>query len=132
MEPRITIVTLGVRDLEASIRFYRDGLGLPLRDRYPDAAFFRLGGVTLGLYPRHLLAQDANVAAEGSGFEGITLAHNVRSRGEVKQILDEAAAAGGKIVQPPRLADWGGYSGYVADPDGHLWEVACTPDGSVE
>ncbi len=132
MEPRITIVTLGVLDLDASIRFYRDGLGLPLRDRYPDAAFFRLGGVTLGLYPRPLLAKDANVPADGSGFAGITLAHNVRSRAEVDQTLEEAAAGGGKIVQPPRVADWGGYSGYFADPDGHLREIACTPDGSVE
>lgn len=132
MEPRITIVTLGVRDLETSLRFYRDGLGLPVRDLYPEAAFFRLGGVTLGLYPRPLLAKDANVPPEGSGFEGITLAHNVRSHEEVERVLGEAAASGGVIVQPLRVANWGGYSGYFADPDGHLWEVACTPDGSVE
>ncbi len=132
MEPRITIVTLGIRDLEASIRFYRDGLQLPVREQYPDAVFFRLGGVTLGPYARHLLAKDANVSAEGIGFEGVTLAHNVRSRTDVQRVLDEAAVAGGSIVQPPRVAAWGGYSGYFADPDGHLWEVACTPDGSIE
>ena len=132
MEPRITIVTLGVRDLETSIRFYRDGLHLPVRSQYPDAIFFRMGGVTLGLYPSDLLAKDANVSPAGSGFERVTLAHNVRTRDDVHRVLDEAAAAGGTVVQPPRVADWGGYSGYFADLDGHLWEIACAPDGSIE
>jgi catechol 2,3-dioxygenase-like lactoylglutathione lyase family enzyme len=132
VEPRITIITLGVRDLRAALRFYRDGLHLPVGAQYPDAVFFRLGGVTLGIYPRALLAKDANVPPEGSGFEAITLAHNVRSRDEVHRVLEEAAAAGGTIVQPPRVADWGGYSGYFADPDGHLWEAACSPSGSID
>ncbi|HVN83346.1 MAG TPA: VOC family protein [Candidatus Binatia bacterium] len=132
MEPRITIITLGVRDFERSLQFYRDGLRLPVGDRYPDAVFFRLTGITLGLYPRALLAKDANVSAEGHGFEAIALAHNVRTRAEVERVLAEAEAAGGTVVQPPRVADWGGYSGYFADPDGHLWEVACTPAGSIE
>jgi catechol 2,3-dioxygenase-like lactoylglutathione lyase family enzyme len=132
MEPRITIITLGVSDLQRSLRFYRDGLGLPVGDQFPDAVFFRLGGVRLGLYPRALLARDANVSPHGGGFSGVTLAHNVRSREDVQRVFDEAAAAGATIVQPPRVADWGGYSGYFADPDGHLWEVACTPDGSID
>jgi len=132
VEPRITIITLGVRDLHTSLRFYCDGLHLPVREQYPEAVFFRFAGVTLGLYPRHLLAKDANVSPEGSGFAGVTLAHNVRSREEVHRVLDEARAAGGTIVQVPRVAEWGGYSGYFADPDGHLWEVAYTPDGSIE
>lgn len=132
MEPRLTIVTLGVADLDRSLRFYRDGLRLPVRDQYPDAVFFRLAGITLGLYPRELLAKDANVSADGSGFGGITLAHNVRTRAEVQRVLDEAQAAGGSIVQPARVAAWGGYSGYFADLDGHLWEVACTPEGSID
>jgi hypothetical protein len=102
MEPRLTIVTLGVSDLDRSVRFYRDGLGLPVRDAFPDAVFFQMGGVRLGLYPRQLLANDANVAAQGSGFTGITLAHNVRTRDAVHRVLDEALAAGGRIVQPPR------------------------------
>ena len=131
MEPRINIITLGVADLERAIRFYRDGLGLPVSDQFPDAVFFQLRGLRLGLYPRDLLAKDANVPAEGTGFAGITLAHNVATRDEVQGVLDEAVAAGGRVVQPPRVADWGGYSGYFSDPDGHLWEVACTPDGST-
>ena len=132
MEPHITIITLGVSDLQRSLDFYRDGLGLKVHEQFPDAVFFQLRGIRLALYPRELLAKDANVSPEGSGFTGITLAHNVRTRDDVHRVLDEAAAAGGKIVRPPRVAAWGGYSGYFADPDGYLWEVACTPDGSIE
>ena len=132
MEARLTLVTLAVTDLQRAVRFYRDGLGVPVRSAFPDAVFFRLGGVTLGLYPRDLLARDAGVAADGSGFRGVTLAHNVATREEVHRVLEQAAAAGATIVKQPRVADWGGYSGYFADPDEHLWEVACAPDGSTD
>ncbi|WP_410766717.1 VOC family protein [Haloferax sp. DFSO60] len=126
MDPRITVVTLGVSDLDASIEFYRDGLGLPLRDREPDSdiAFFTLEGTWLALYPRELLAEDATVPAEGHGFSGVTVAHNVSTKAAVEEVLKEAEAAGGKIVKTAQEVFWGGYSGYFADPDGHLWEVA--------
>ena len=129
MEPTITLVTLGVADLDASIEFYRDGLGLPMEPREDgaDIAFFRLDGSWLSLYPRGKLAEDATVPAEGSGFSGITLAHNVDSKEEVETILDRAVAAGGRLVKPAQDVFWGGYSGYFADPDDHLWEVAFPP-----
>lgn len=124
----ITLVTLGVEDLDRSIAFYRD-LGLPLEDRDPDEdiAFFSSSGTCLGLYPRELLAEDAAVSPEGTGFEGIALAHNVGSAAAVDALLEEAEAAGATVVKPGQETDWGGYSGYFADPDGHLWEVAHNP-----
>lgn len=126
MDPKITLVTLGVDDLVTSIEFYRDGLGFPLQDREQDSdvAFFTLEGTWLSLYPRHLLAEDATVPDAETGFSGITLAHNVGTEPEVDAILDKAEAAGGRIVKPAQDVFWGGYSGYFADPDGHLWEVA--------
>ncbi|WP_227356896.1 VOC family protein [Haladaptatus salinisoli] len=129
MDPRISIVTLGVSDFEASVRFYEAGLGLPMRERADDSpiAFFELAGAWLALYPRELLAEDATVSPDGSGFEGVTLAHNVESKAEADAVLDEAVAAGAELVKPARDTDWGGYSGYFADPDGHLWEVAWNP-----
>ncbi|MCO8268441.1 VOC family protein [Haloferax sp. AB510] len=129
MDPRITVVTLGVSDLDESIRFYRDGLDLPLRDRDPDSdiAFFTLEGTWLALYPRESLAEDATVPADGSGFAGVTIAHNVAEQSEVDAVLDAARTAGGEIVKPAQDAFWGGYSGYFSDPDGHLWEVAYPP-----
>lgn len=127
MEPRISIITLGVADLQAAIRFYRDGLGLPMQDNGDQIAFFPLQGTWLALYPRAALAEDARVPAEGSGFAGLTLAHNVRSKEAVDEILQQAVTAGATIVKPAEDAFWGGYSGYFADPDGHLWEVAWNP-----
>lgn len=129
MEPRITVVTLGVGDLDTSISFYRDGLGLPMQDRDEgiDIAYFSLRGLWLALYPRDALAEDATVPADGSGFSGVTLAHNVSEEAAVERLLEEAEAAGGRIVKPAQDATWGGYSGYFADPDGHLWEVAYSP-----
>lgn len=132
MEPRISIVTLGVADLEASRRFYRDGLGLPLREGSDDIAFFETAGSWLGLYPRELLAEDAQVDAAGSGFRGVTLAHNVRSKEEVDATLAQAVAAGATLKKKAVDAVWGGYSGYFADPDGHLWEVAWNPHFWIE
>jgi catechol 2,3-dioxygenase-like lactoylglutathione lyase family enzyme len=133
VEPRISLITLGVSDLERSIAFYRDGLGLPQRDGPPSIAFFDLrGGAWLSLYPRKALAEDATVPAEGSGFSGITLAHNVRSREEADAVMAEALAAGATLVKPAQDVFWGGYSGYFADPDGHLWEVAWNPNFAVD
>jgi catechol 2,3-dioxygenase-like lactoylglutathione lyase family enzyme len=127
MEPRITLITLGVADLERSIAFYRDGLGLPQRDGPDGIAFFETSGTRLSLYPREALAEDAQVSAEGSGFRGFTLAHNVRSPEDVDRTLREAVAAGATLVKPGQKVSWGGYSGYFQDPDGFLWEVAWNP-----
>ena len=127
MKPRISMITLGVRDLAASVAFYAQGLGLPRMESPPEVAFFTLDGTWLGLYGRQALAEDATVQAEGSGFTGVTLAHNVASEAEVDALLKQAVAAGGALVKPGQRVFWGGYSGYFADPDGHLWEVAHNP-----
>lgn len=127
MQPRISMITLGVRDLERAVRFYRDGLGFPQRESPPTVAFFTLNGTWLGLYGHDALAEDATVPAAGSGFRGVTLAHNVNGRAEVDAVLAQAVEAGATLVKPGRDVFWGGYSGYFADPDGHLWEVAWNP-----
>lgn len=127
MEPRISFVTLGVSDLKRATRFYEEGLGLPRLESPPEISFFDLGKTWLALYPRDLLAADAGVPAAGSGFPGFTLAHNVRSEAEVDKLLEEVTAVGGRMVKRGQPADWGGYSGYFADPDGFLWEVAWNP-----
>lgn len=127
MEPRISFVTLGVRDLERMTTFYRDVLRLPPKATPPGVSFFEMGRTWLALYPRDLLAADAGVPAEGSGFAGFTLAHNVRSRPEVDALLAEVEAGGGRIMRAGHEADWGGYTGYFADPEGFLWEVAWNP-----
>ncbi len=127
MEPRLSFVTLGVTDLERATRFYEEGLGLERLESPAGVAFFELGKTWLALYPRELLAADAGVPATGSGFRGFALAHNVRSTAEADRLLQQAAAAGGRIVKPAQKAEWGGYSGYFADPDGFLWEVAWNP-----
>ncbi len=140
MEPRVSIVTLGVTDLKRSYRFYKDGLGLPTSaEEDSDIVFFRTGGVCLALYPLDKLAEDVfpGQSVEPRGFSGVTLAHNTRTKEEVDALLERAAAAGGKIVKPAQDVFWGGYSGYFTDPDGHLWEVAYAaswkfhPDGSL-
>ena len=132
MEPRISIITLGVEDLERSVRFYRDGLGLPRQDGPSGIAFFTMAGAWLALFARDSLAKDAEVAPEGSGFRGFTLAHNVRTKEEVDALLERATGAGGRLVKPAQTASWGGYSGYFSDPDGFLWEVAWNPDFPIE
>jgi catechol 2,3-dioxygenase-like lactoylglutathione lyase family enzyme len=128
MEPRLNIVTLGVYDLNRSVAFYRDGLGWhPSGASVNDFVIFKLStGTALALYPRHLLAEDANLK-DGSGFGGITLAHNVPERAMVDQVLSQAVAAGGVLLKPAQEAVWGGYSGYFGDPDGYPWEVAWNP-----
>jgi catechol 2,3-dioxygenase-like lactoylglutathione lyase family enzyme len=134
VEPRISLITLGVKDLGRSVRFYREGLGLPLREGgdVNVVAFFETRGTWLALFPREALAADVGVVAEGGGFAGFTLAHNVRTREEVDATLNEAEAAGAKIVKQAHDTDWGGYSGYFADPDGYLWEVAWNPHFWIE
>lgn len=127
MQPRLSLVTLGVEDLARATRFYEEVLELPKLPSPPSIAFFELGRTWLSLYPRGALAEDATVPAAGSGFRGFTLAHNVASPEEVDRLLGAIAARGGRIVKPARRADWGGYSGYFADPDGFLWEVAWNP-----
>ena len=127
MKPRISMITLGVRDLATSVRFYGRGLGFPQMDSPPDVAFFTLDGTWLGLYGREALAEDAKVSSEGYGFESFSLAHNVGSELEVDEVMRQAVRAGATLVKKPQKAFWGGYSGYFEDPDGHLWEVAHNP-----
>lgn len=124
----VSLITLGVADLERSIRFY-EALGLTRRVRKAEgAAFFEAGGVALSLYPRHELAADAGVVPGRAGqFGGFALACNRASRIEVDATLIRAVAAGGRALRPAQATFWGGYSGYVADPDGHAWEVAHNP-----
>ncbi|UCD69202.1 MAG: VOC family protein [Betaproteobacteria bacterium] len=127
MKPRISMITLGVRDLPASVRFYEQGLGFPRMESPPEVAFFKLNGTWLGLYGREALAKDATVPAKGEGFEGFALAHNVNSQEEVDAVISQAIDAGATLVKKPQKVFWGGYSGYFKDPDGHLWEVAHNP-----
>ena len=127
MKPRISMITLGVRDVSRAAAFYEKGLGWPRMESPPEVAFFTLNGSWLGLYGRADLAADAGVSAAGSGFAGFALAHNVESEAAVDALLAQAAQAGGHIVRPAHKTDWGGYSGYFADPDGHLWEIAHNP-----
>ena len=127
MKPRISMITLGVQDLGASVKFYEEGLGFPKMKSEPTVAFFTLNGTWLGLYGREALADDATVPAQGSGFEGFALAHNVGSEAEVDEVMRHAVAAGATEVKKPEKVFWGGYSGYFKDPDGHLWEVAHNP-----
>ncbi len=129
MEPRISIITLGVSDLARSTQFYRDGLGFPVHDAGGDEiTFFEMNGVMLALYSRDDLADDANMPEHKGtpqpALHGFTIAHNVASREEVDAVLRLAESAGGRIAKPAHDTFWGGYGGYFADPDGFLWEVA--------
>ncbi|KJY82915.1 glyoxalase [Vibrio galatheae] len=126
MEPRVSIITLGVRDLERSYQFYTQ-LGFP-SSKNPEEGivFFKTGGVCLALYPLDSLAKDVspNMAAVKEGFSGVTLAHNTRTKQQVDEVLALAVSAGAKLEKPAQEVFWGGYSGYFSDPDGYLWEVA--------
>jgi catechol 2,3-dioxygenase-like lactoylglutathione lyase family enzyme len=140
MEPRISLITLGVADLGRAVQFYRDGLGFPTKYKEGGpVAFFSNGGTRLALYPLAELAADISpdLPHTRAAFGGITLAYNTRSKEEVSVVLAEAEAAGGKIVTPAHEASWGGFTGYFTDLDGYHWEVAWNPffpfadDGSV-
>ena len=134
MNPHITILTLGVRDLQAAYRFYHEGLGLPsegiVGKQYPHGAvaFFRLsGGLILALWPRKDIAWDAGVAEAPAAATEMTIGHNVDTQQEVDRIMALAGGAGAVIVKPAAETFWGGYAGYFQDPDSHLWEVAWNP-----
>ena len=138
MKPRITLITLGVDDLERAVRFYRDGLGLATEGiigaefEFGAVAFFELQpGLRLGLWPRISLANDAGVPQQAASATEFSLAHNVSSRDEVDAVMAHAAAAGAIITKPAADTFWGGYAGYFQDPDLHLWEVAWNPDWVV-
>jgi catechol 2,3-dioxygenase-like lactoylglutathione lyase family enzyme len=129
IRPRISLITLGVRDLARARQFYENGLGWkPSSAGNDDVVFFQLaGGVVLGLFSRTSLAEDAHLADTGSGFGGITIAQNQASRVEVDRVIAVAVAAGGTLLKAAEDVSWGGYSGYFADPDGHPWEIAWNP-----
>jgi catechol 2,3-dioxygenase-like lactoylglutathione lyase family enzyme len=129
MEPRLSLVTLGVADLARAVAFYQQVLGWRVEPGPTGIAFFDLGGLVLALFPHAELALDMQLAqptARG-GYEGFALAHNLRSAQEVDDLFAHLEHHGAAIVKPPHKAEWGGYSGYFADPDGHKWEVAYNP-----
>ncbi|MGH7228964.1 MAG: VOC family protein [Nitrospiraceae bacterium] len=134
MKPRITVITLGVDDLEKSLRFYRDGLGLPTEGivgtefEHGAVAFFDLQpGLMLALWPRNDIAHDANISKTPHSPTECTIGHNVGSKEEVDGVMQQAKRAGAKIIKPAGKTFWGGYAGYFQDPDDHLWEVVWNP-----
>ena len=138
MKPRIKVITLGVGDLEKSLAFYRDGLGLPTQGiigtEFEDGAvvFFHMNDdLILALYPRSALAKDAKVRADRPNAPELSIGHIVESKREVDVLMDQAQRAGARITDPAHDRFWGGYSGYFQDPDGHLWEIAWNPAWEV-
>lgn len=134
MKPRITLITLGVDDLERSLRFYRDGLGLATEGivgqqfEHGAVAFFDLQpGMRLALWPRSSIAHDTGLEAGAPSPTEFTLAHNASSSAEVDEVMSQARNAAAVIVKPAAKTFWGGYAGYFQDPDGHIWEVAWNP-----
>ena len=134
MKPRITLITLGVDDLDKSVRFYRDGLGLHTEGiigkefEHGAVAFFDLqAGLRLALWPRKSLSHDSGLPLEKPSATEFCLAHNMASKTEVDTVMEEARAAGATIVKPAQDTFWGGYAGYFQDPDRHLWEIAWNP-----
>ena len=136
MEPHISIITLGVADLERFIAFYRDDLGFPTNITGDTAewAIFRAAGTSFAIYPKDLLAEDIAAAnpKTGTGLGGITLAHNIRSEAAVAEVLEFAITAAGTLLKAAQPAEWGGHSGYFAGPDGYPWEVAFNPNNVFE
>jgi len=138
MKPRVTLITLGVDDLERSLRFYRDGLGLATEGiigkefEHGAVAFFELsGGLKLALWPRASIAHDTGLPASPRSPTEFTIAHNVSSSSEVDTVMAEAKKAGATVVKAAQKTFYGGYAGYFQDPDGHLWEVAWNPQWKV-
>lgn len=139
MKPRVTVLTLGVDDLDRSVRFYREGLGLKTEgivgteSEHGAVAFFPLqGNLRLALYPRKEIAWDARVAMQPNSSTEFTIGHNVNSNAEVDDVMTQARTAGAQVVKPAAATFWGGYAGYFKDPDGHLWEIAWNPELRVE
>jgi uncharacterized protein len=139
MRPSVRVITLGVDDLERSLTFYRDGLGLPtdgiVGEEFEHGAvvFFHLaGGLILALWPTASLSKDANIEASYSRLGAVSIGHIARSKEEVDEVLEAARRAGATVTNPPNDRFWGGYSGYFHDPDGHLWEVAWNPELSPQ
>ena len=139
MKPRITILTIGVDDLEASVRFYRDGLGLPTEGivgtdfEHGAVAFFELqAGMRLALWPRGSISHDTGIPEAPRSPTEFTIGHNVGNREAVDVVMRQAADAGATIVKPAGETFWGGYAGYFQDPDDHLWEIAWNPDIAAE
>jgi hypothetical protein len=139
MKPRITVITLGVADLDASLRFYHDGLGLAtdgiVGTEFDHGAvvFIQLqSGVRLALWPRTSLAHDTGLDVGAKSATEFALGHNVSSKAEVDKVMNQARTAGAVIVKPAQDTFWGGYAGYFQDPDGHLWEVVWNPQWTVE
>ena len=138
MKSRLTVLTLGVDDLDRALRFYRDGLGLETAGivgsefEYGAVAFFPLqNGMQLALWPRTSIARDSGVAVTGPSPADMTIGHNVSSRAEVDEVMAQATAAGATIVKPAQHTFWGGYAGYFLDPDRHLWEIVWNPQLAV-
>lgn len=139
MKPRITLLTLGVDDLERAVGFYREGLGLKTDGivgtnfEHGAVAFFDLqSGLKLALWPRASIAHDAGIPRGAPSPANFTIGHNVSSRSEVDAVMDQASRAGARIVKHAQDTFWGGYAGYFQDPDGHLWEVVWNPQWSLE
>jgi catechol 2,3-dioxygenase-like lactoylglutathione lyase family enzyme len=134
MKPRITLITLGVDDLERALRFYRDGLGLKTEGiigtqfEHGAVAFFDLqAGLKLAIWPRRSIAHDSGIPLAGASPTEFTIGHNVSSKAEVDAVMEQARKAGATIVKPAHDTFWGGYAGYFQDPDRHLWEIAWNP-----
>ena len=127
MEQRLSLITLGVADLARARAFYEQGLGFERGNDDDEVAFYQLPGLVLALWDRSELAADAGVEDAGPGFGGLALAQNQRSRDEVDAVIAQAERAGARVLKPASETEWGGYSGYVADPDGHVWEIAHNP-----
>ena len=134
MKPRITVITIGVDDLEASLRFYRDGLGFPTEGiigkefEHGAVVFIDLQpGIRLALWPRKSIAHDTGLMTGPASPTELILGHNVSSKAEVDSVMEQAAKTGAVIVKPAQETFWGGYAGYFQDPDTHLWEVAWDP-----
>lgn len=139
MKPRVTVITLGVDDLERSQRFYRDGLGFATEGiigqefEYGAVVFIDLQpGLRLALWPRKSIAHDSGIPLHNKSPTELTLGHNVSSQAEVDAVMQQAAAAGARIVKPAHATFWGGYSGYFQDPDDHLWEIVWNPQWEAE
>lgn len=133
MEQRISVITLGVRDLAFARHFYEEGLGFTSHASSNNLiAFYQMSGFVFGLYGLQALADEAAGGQIGSGFSGMALAHNARTKEDVDAILNQVATSGGTLIKSAEEVFWGGYSGYFADPDGHRWEVAYNPHWTIQ